>query len=236
MIDYGSLSPKPGSTEQGMAALTGNNRGPFKMARTLSPNSANQVLDAGRKVMSAWLDGGAFGQANSLPRDLSLDAVTGELLQQFAPELAALRLGSGAPTGMRAAQVEVIATFTVSAAADPQAEFGVAVWQSEDGLDEQRVSVLLGQQLVGAAAAAGPLQPQIPAGTAGSVRLHIIADHSILSVIANNRTALTTFVAPRDENSTRIGVFGVDGTTVSVAWQAWALRSAVINNTIATAR
>jgi hypothetical protein len=232
MIDWGSFSVH-NESNRGVAALAGNGRGPFKMARTLSPSSANQVLDAGRKVMSAWLDGGGMGQANSLPRDLSLDAETGELLQQFSPELQALRTGGGAPEGLRSAQVEVVATFTVAAGADPQAEFGVAVWQSEDGADETRVSALLGPQLVRAAAAAGPLQPQIAAGAAGTVRLHIIADRSVLSVIANNRTAVTAFVAPRDADSTRVAVFGVDGTTVTVEWQAWALRDAVINNTAA---
>jgi hypothetical protein len=233
MIDWGTFSPVPDSTAQGVAALTGNGYGPYKMARTLSPSSANQVLNPGRKIITAWLDGGGYGQANSLPRDLSLDATTGELLQQFSPELKALRTGGGAPAGVRSQQVEIFAVFTLAAGADPQAEFGVAFAQSEDGEDEQRVSVQLGAQLVvvSRGRAAGPL---MPAGAPGStVSVHIIFDHSIVTAIVNNRTAITAYVSPRDANSTRVALFGVDGVTVSAAWQVWALRSAQINNTAA---
>lgn len=194
------------------------------------------MLDAGRKIMSAWLDGGGEGggQANSLPRDLSLDASTGELLQQFSPELKALRTGSGAPAGLRSQQVEIIADFSVAAGADPQAEFGVAVLLSEDGADAQRVGVLLGPQLVGAAGAAGPLSPAMAPGAAAAVHLHAIVDHGIISVIVNNRTAITVFVTPRDADSSRVELYGVDGSTITATWQAWALRDAVINNTAAS--
>lgn len=233
MIDWGTFSIHDAS-KTGVAALKGNGRGPYKMARTLSPSSANQVLEPGRKIITAWLDGGGFGQgqAVSLPRDLSLDAKTGELLQMFSPELAQLRLGSGDPAGVQGLQVEIFASFTVSAGADAAAVFGVAVLQSEDGEDEQRVSFLLGPQLVGAASAAGPLMPAVTTGAAATVvTLHVIVDHSLVTVIANNRTAITTYVAPRDANSTGISLFGVDGTTISATWQAWALRDAIINNT-----
>ena len=237
MVDWGSFSIKD-ATKTGVAALVGNGRGPYKMARTLSPSSANQVRDAGRKIITAWLDGGGFGQgqAASLPRDLTLDATSGALLQQFSPELAQLRLGSGDPAGVSGLQVEVFASFAVSAGADAAAEFGVAVLQSADGEDEQRVSVLLGPQLVGAASAAGPLEPEVAAGAAATVTLHIIVDHALVTVIANNRTAITTYVSPRDANCTGIALFGVDGTTITAKWQAWALRDAVINNNATSAR
>ena len=233
MVDYGTFSVRDAG-KVGVAALVGNGKGAYKMARTLSPSSANQVLDPGRKIITAWLDGGGYGQgqANSLPRDLSLDASTGELLQQFSPELKALRLGSGdAPDSLQALQLEVFATFTLAAGSDPRAEFGVAVLQSADGEDETRVSVLLGPQLVGAATSAGPLAPQVAPGAAAVVTLHIIVDHALLTVICNNRTAITTYAAPRDANSTGISLFGVDGAGVKATWSAWALRDAVINNT-----
>ena len=106
----------------------------------------------------------------------------------------------------------------------------MSVLASDDGADEQRVSVMLGPQLVGAAWGAGPLVPQLSAAAGGSVRLHIIVDHSIITVICNNRSAITTYVRPRDANSTGIALFGVDGSTITATWQAWALRGAVINN------
>jgi hypothetical protein len=40
-----------------------------------------------------------------------------------------------------------------------------------------------------------------------------------------------TDVRPRDANSTGIALFGVDGSTITATWQAWALRDAIINNT-----
>jgi hypothetical protein len=230
MIDWGTFSPVPGTSEQGIAALRDNGYGPYKMARTLSPSSSNQVRDPGRKILSAWLDGGGMGQGNSLPRDLSLDSTTGELLQQFSPELKALRTGTGSPAGIRSQQIEIFALFTVTASADPQAEFGVAFAQSEDGEDEQRVSVQLGSQLVVVShgRAAGPLMPVT--GPGSKVAMHVIFDHSIITTIINNRTAITVFVSPRDANSTRIGLFGVDGKTIFCTMQAWALRNASINN------
>jgi hypothetical protein len=235
MIDWGSFSPLPDSTAQGVEALIGNGYGPYKMARTLSPSSSNQVRDRGRKIITAWLDGGSFGQSNSLPRDLSLEFSTGELLQQFSPELKSLRIGSGSSIGVRSQQIEIVAKFSLSSTVDPQAEFGVAFAQSEDGEDEQRVSIQLGSQLVvvSRGRAAGPLFPVVSSFPT-TVYIHIIFDHSIISTIVNNRTAITAFVSPRDENSTRLGLFGVDGSTITCEIQSWVLRDANINNTIPT--
>lgn len=232
MLDWGAFA-RAGNGAAGVAALVGAGGGPYKMARTLSPSSANQVTAAGRKVLTAWLDlgarGGGGGQAAALPRDLSLDAGTGELLQAFAPELQALRVGSGNPVGLRAQQLEVVADFAVAAGADAQAEFGVDVLLSEDGADAARVRVLLGAQLVAAgAAAAGPLLPPPAPGAPLAVHMHAIVDHSILTVIVNNRTAVTAWVGPRDADSTRIALAGVDGMTVTCSWRAWALRDANI--------
>jgi hypothetical protein len=247
MIDWGSFSPIQDSNAKGIAALIGNGYGPYKMARTLSPSSANQVKDAGRKIITAWIDGQGFGQGNSLARDLSLDSITGELLQQFSPELQALRTSSNTNTNYtsisisdfkslsnpRSQQIEIVAIFTLTASADPMSEFGVAFAQSEDGEDEQRVSIQLGSQLVvvSRGRAAGPL---LPSSTTlpSVVHMHIIFDHSIISTIVNNRTAITAFVSPRDANSTGMSVFGVDGSTITCNIQSWVLRDAIINNTI----
>ena len=80
MVDWGFAQPNgvPGLT--GVAALNGTGQGAYKMCRTLSPSSPNQVLDPGRKIMMAWLDLAGIGQSGSLPRDMSLDAASGALL------------------------------------------------------------------------------------------------------------------------------------------------------------
>jgi hypothetical protein len=236
MVDWGFAIPNPAppAGAKGVAALNASGTGAYKMARTLSPSSPNQVLDPGRKIMMAWLDLAGIGQSGSLPRDISLDAVTGELLQQFSPELQALRLGSGDPAGLRAQQLEVVATFTVAASAPSDASFGVRVLASDDGGDYQVVGVLLATQLVTAGGRAGPLQPAIATGAAGAVRVHIIVDHSILTAIFNNRTAVTAGVSPKGAASAGVELFGVDGTLVSCVWQAWALRDA--NNTFVPRR
>lgn len=112
MIDWGYAEPADNGLT-GVAALRPSGAGAYKMARTLSPSSPNQVrapasmppttgtrppppllqvAAPGRKVMVAWLDLGSAGQSGSLPRDLSLHPTTGALLQQFSPELQVRRM------------------------------------------------------------------------------------------------------------------------------------------------
>ena len=81
MVDWGSFSIKD-ATKTGVAALVGNGRGPYKMARTLSPSSANQVRDAGRKIITAWLDGGGFGQGQVHPAGILR---VGQLVKSYSP-------------------------------------------------------------------------------------------------------------------------------------------------------
>lgn len=124
--------------------------------------------------------------------------------QAFSAELAALRTGSGDPAGLRSAQAEVVIDFALAAGADPQAEVGLDVLLSEDGEDAQRIRLLLGESMVVVADKAGPLLPALAPPCA--LHVHVIVDHSILTVIVNNRTALTTYVAPRDADSDRLQV------------------------------
>lgn len=65
----------------------------------------------------------------------------------------------------------------------------------DDGSNAQVVGVRLATQFVSAVGRAGPLQPAIAAGAPGVVRVHIIVDHSILTAIVNNRTAITAGVS-----------------------------------------
>jgi hypothetical protein len=236
MIDWGCAGPRPeGSSSSssstppptGIASLQPLAGGPYKMARTLSPASANQVAAPGRKVMTAWLDLGEGASAQALPRDLSLDAATGALLQAFSPELQALRASSGDPEAARGQAVEVVADFTIGSDAAKDAVFGVLALASEDGLDALRVTVDLGRGLVVVGEAAGPL-----VWGGGAVHVHLIVDHCVASAIVNNRTAVTRRHDPRDAASNRVQVWGVDGSAISVAWSAWVLRNAVINGTL----
>ena len=225
MIDWGStgLSGVPNAT--GVAALSAIKGGPYKMARTLSPSSANQVLHPGRKVMTAWLDVAVNAQA--LPRDLTLDANDGALLQAFSPELIALRMGSGDPEGVRAQAVEIVADFTVSPDADPSASFGILALLSEDGSDFVKIGVDLGVDVALVADGAGPL-----AGDRKLIHVHAIVDHSIVCAIFNNRTAITRRKDPQGADSQRVGLYGIDGVGVSAVWRAWPLRDAIINGTL----
>lgn len=83
MVDWGTFS-RANNGRPGVGGLVANGAGAYKMARVLSPASANQVSAPGRKVITAWIDLGSHGQAAALPRDLSLDPATGELLQVWA--------------------------------------------------------------------------------------------------------------------------------------------------------
>jgi hypothetical protein len=145
----------------------------------------------------------------------------------------ALRTGSGDPAAVSSLQVEVVADFTLGPEVDPAtAAFGFDVLVSPDGLDRQSISVQLGEAIIVAAGKAGPLLPASPAAAPGSTfRVHAIVDHCILTVFVNNRTAITTFVAPRDAGSTGIELTGVDGVTVTATWSAWVLRDANISYT-----
>jgi hypothetical protein len=183
LIDWGCAGPRPAGVNdsgRGVGALQPLRGGPYKMARTLSPASANQVAAPGRKVMTAWLDVAASAQA--LPRDLSLDAATGALLQAFSPELQALRNSSGSPEDARGQALEVVADFFVGPGAAADAVFGLLVLASEDGADGVRVAVDLGRGIVTVADGAGPLAGGSPA----LVHVHVFVAHSFATGIFNN--------------------------------------------------
>jgi sucrose-6-phosphate hydrolase SacC (GH32 family) len=156
----------------------------------------------------------------ALPRDLTLDPQGTGLLQQFSPELAALRLPTPPPA--RSQQVEVVVDFVLHAGSEG-AVFGVNVLASADGQDATAIGVSLADGQVFAHDRAGPLvfDPAAPA----TVHLHAVVDHSIVTVIVNNRTAITRYVTPRDANSDGVELFGVDGTTITATVAVWQLAS-----------
>jgi hypothetical protein len=225
LLDWGTTGPKPGTNATGMAALQEIGGSSWTMARTLSPSSPNQVLHPGRKIITAWLEVEPVA-AQALPRDLSMDPASGALLQQFVPELQALRMGSGSPAGLRALQFEVVADFSVLSHDAPP--FGLTLYASEDGAHALSVAVDLGLQLALVGGHGGPLLWDASAPNA--VHVHVIADNGIVSVIVNNRTAVTRSVFPVPTGADRLTLFGVDGVGVECTWQAWALRNATITD------
>jgi hypothetical protein len=134
--------------------------------------------------------------------------------------------------GLSSMQVEVTALFTVAAGVT-DAVFGINVLASADGQDLVPVGASLsdGQMFVGPNA--GPFLPMVPAvaasigvvdDTATQVWLHVIVDHRIVTAIFNNRTALTVVGMPRDADSTRVELFGVDGERVqATVVEGWVL-------------
>jgi len=205
----------------------------------------------------AWLDFGDTGESGSLPRDLSLDPETGELLQSFSPELQGLR-NSSVPRGglgAKGLQLEVFAQFSVAqgGVGPPyHAEFGLKL----DGVDAQtalssegssnssswggegvRVGIVSRTGLVVAGGRAGPLLPLPPLAGAPPlpvvmVSVHLILDHSILTVIVNNRTAITLTVLPTESDSSSRGLelygVGVGVGVLCTNLQTWTLRDANI--------
>ena len=228
LFDWGCTGPNGKEGAKGLAALeVHGDHNMWTMARTLSPSSPNQVTDAGRKIITAWLGGGGR-DAQALPRDLSLDPVTGALLQQFVPELSNnLRTGDGSPLGVSSVQVEVVADFTVAPGITP-APFGVTLYETPDGTFSQQVAVDLALELFTAGPVGGPLfiDPTEPQ----RYHVHIFTDNGMTSVICNNRTAVTHSAHPLPPFATLLSLFGVDGVSVSVEWKAWALRNASIVN------
>ena len=218
------------------------------MCRTLGSTDHNQVLVPGRRVLVCWL--GLSNTASvtdpsiafdlnmqGLARDLSLSSRR-ELLQQFVPELQALRTGppvqatetAGTAAIMEGSfALEIFCRFTLvgGAVARP---FGVSVLRSPDGVEHTALLVDLARGLVvvdGSAQAteprAGPFQT---AAEEHSVSLHAIIDGQTIEAIWNNRTALTVQVAPSNA-STGVSLVGVGVRSgVRAELRAWRLRPA----------
>lgn len=226
MIDWGVFGDD-GTGTPGIPGLTPNKGGTYMMARTLSPQSPNQVAAPGRKIITAWINGNG-GTAQALPRDLSLDPETGELLQAFSPELQLLRLPSkDSGTLPRSGQMEIYAQFAVTATADPARHFGLLLQQAEDGAAALELTIDRKMQRVKLGGREGPLLAY-PAPHHLEFDVHVIIDHVLVTVIVNNRTAITALSSPQSESSTLFDVVGVDDvdTTLVHPLQAWALRDA----------
>lgn len=140
------------------------------MARTLGSHDANQVAHKGRRVLIGWISVANIGggidpfSSQSLPRDLSLSSDY-ELLQQFVPELQALRKPATylsvpfenatqansvlAASSPRTRQLEVVASFTFNVSSAPEDVFGVEVLASSSTPQSTKLFVDCNRQMVG---------------------------------------------------------------------------------------
>jgi hypothetical protein len=156
-----------------------------------------------------------------------MDPATGALLQQFVPETALLRTGSGSPLGVSSVVAEIVADFTVAPGVTPP-PFGVTLYESPDGSFSQSVAVDMALELVTVGPVGGPLW--VDSASPQRFHMHIFTDNGMTSMILNNRTAVTRSAHPLPPGAALLSLFGVDGVSVTVQWQAWALRNASIVN------
>ena len=172
----------------------------------------------------------------TLPRDLSL-AKDGSMRQAYIPELQKLRSAeplyyaknvvfpppSGSPPGSYAGAKVLLAKglqLEISArirwdAADRRSVFGLLVLNGEGertalGFDLARGQVFIDRRQssanrTDADVRAGPMPRAL--SEPNVVHLHAYVDHSIVTLIAENQTALTVYVHPISASSTGVALF-----------------------------
>ena len=205
MLDWGEISPRDDGAGVGLGALNRTrvddpDGGRYGMARCLG--AADMVLGTGRRVCVADISYGLPGASGlttqALPRELSVDGT--RLLQRFARELRALRRGAVAadgpglyPGGRR---VELVATFAGSGAI-------VVLGGAEVVLDvERRIACVDATSQGVADVRCGPVD------AAPTYVVHVIADHSLLSVIVSDTTSITAVARPDEKASTDVRLSG----------------------------
>ena len=188
----------------------------------------------------------------TLPRDLSL-AADGTIRQHFVAELQQLRLGlpmtmqnvvfprqSVRSLPIRGAQLEVKVRIKYS---DGLSRFGLWVLAGQHhgtaeytaiGFDLQRHQVFIDRRNSSANRTdtdvrAGPIPETLT--NAGHLTFHAYVDHSIVTLIAENQTALTVFVHPIDGNSTALSLFheGTGPAPTLTSLHIWRLANATLN-------
>lgn len=236
MVDWGAFSPlaSPPAGAMGVDRLAGTASRGFSMARTFGTESADQVVQPGRRVMVGWTGPASIAglaipwNAQSLPRDLSLGPDR-SLRQRFVPELQMLRSRklTGYPVNA-SLQAEVLASFGPRSSSSE--DFGLTVLGDGKGVGNHTVITLsprTGLVTVDATAQqndavrAGPLPP----ASSGGWTVHAIIDHCILEVIVNNMTALVVYIAP-PEDAGLIDLFSGGSEGVTDRMDAWVLNTA----------
>jgi len=234
---YGNLT--------GNDALRGDATQFFSMARTLGSEDPNSVAKKGRRVAYGWVMSlwRPSASAMSLGRDLSLNGDF-EILQQFVPELKALR-GAQSLTSVQSMddkarvstvsgqQLEIVADFKIPGGLESlpeRSEFGIAVLGCPNSFERTTIGVNPQAKLFTVDATrqansfvqAGPLVPE----DTDSIHIHAYIDHSIMEVILNNRTAITSGAKPRAASCGQVWLYGVDGVRIVAEMNVWQLATA----------
>lgn len=204
MLDWGEISPRDDGAGAGLGALNRTrvddpDGGRYGMARCLG--AADMVLGTGRRVCVADISYGlpnASGlTTQALPRELSVDGA--RLLQRFARELRALRRGAVAAHGPGrypgGRQVEVVATFAGSGAI-------VVLGGAEVVLDVERIARVDAASQGVADVRCGPVD------AAATYLVHVICDHSLISVIVANTAAIAAVARPDETAPTDVRLSG----------------------------
>eukprot|EP01002_Notosolenus_urceolatus_P011687 NODE_403_length_2109_cov_24.556796_g324_i0.p1 GENE.NODE_403_length_2109_cov_24.556796_g324_i0~~NODE_403_length_2109_cov_24.556796_g324_i0.p1 ORF type:complete len:659 (-),score=118.06 NODE_403_length_2109_cov_24.556796_g324_i0:67-2043(-) len=101
----------------------------FTMARTMSAPHWNQVLMPGRRVLAGWTRDYQTGASlQALPRDITIDEKTGEVLQMFVPELKNARMTGAQTRGFGGRRCEVLAEFVVTDPKSAHNGFGISFY------------------------------------------------------------------------------------------------------------
>eukprot|EP00299_Pterocystis_sp_00344_P013836 c6820_g1_i1.p1 GENE.c6820_g1_i1~~c6820_g1_i1.p1 ORF type:complete len:642 (-),score=131.63 c6820_g1_i1:877-2802(-) len=228
-VDYGGFAPYLRAGMKGLDAISDTEGMVFGMSRTFGARDPNHVNVNGRRVLVGWLQGHVA--LMSLPRDLSLDS-NGNLLQQFVPEFAALRVPQShlkldvTFEGMLNTSQQMEVVLRVSYV--NQSSFGFSILQSPDLLEYTSIIINTTSEVVivdarkqgNDVARAGPLE----LNSDGTFHVHAIIDHSIITVIVNNRTAITVFTNPTSPYNTGLSVFGLSNAEGTL--EKWDMQSA----------
>ena len=203
------------------------------------------VDDHGRRLMWGWLQeqrdvdraNGSWAGVMSLPRMLTLEA--GVLRQRFVPELEALRVGPPvrlddvALRDRRAIDVRGRALeLRVTLERGDSAMAGLRFQHSETEYTDVLVAWNTGRLIVDTRYARGPHGARYAVDTVPLIEpgeklerttLHLMVDHSVLELIADDRHALTTRVYPEGPPVDRVDLIAIGGEARLASLEAWEL-------------
>jgi beta-fructofuranosidase len=203
------------------------------------------IDDAGRRLVWGWLQeqrcveraDATWAGVMSLPRELTMEA--GVLRQRFVPELERLRRGP--PVHLSDVSVrdrhavevpgralEVRATLERGASAMA----GIRLRHSESEHTDVLIAWSTGRLMVDTRHAKGPHGADYAVDTARltepgaaleRITLHLILDHSVLELIADDRHALSTRLYPVGEPLDGVEVRAIGGAARVASLEAWIL-------------
>lgn len=203
------------------------------------------VDDRGRRLMWGWLQeqrhveraNGSWAGVMSFPRVLTTEG--GVLVQQFAPELATLR--GGPPVRLDDVMVRDRHAVDVRGRAlelrvtlerGDSAMAGIRLQHSEAEYTDVLVAWNTGRLVVdtryakgrhGASYAVDTVPLIEPGETLDGTTLHLVVDHSVLELIADDRHALSTRIYPEGPPVDRLELVAIGGEAWLASLEAWEL-------------